>query len=67
MAKLLYKLGFWASNHIKTVLFSTIALFLVTGIAVLTLWFDFDDDMSIPGTSAQNTIELLEEEFPEVK
>ena len=66
MAKLLYKLGFWASNHIKTVLFSTIALFLVTGIAVLTLWFDFDDDMSIPGTSAQNTIELLEEEFPEV-
>jgi len=66
LAKLLYKLGFWASNHIKTVLFSTIALFLVTGIAVLTLWFDFDDDMSIPGTSAQNTIELLEEEFPEV-
>ena len=66
MAKLLYKLGFWASNHIKTVLFSTIALFLVTGIAVLTLWFDFDDDMSIPGTSAQNTIELLEEQFPEV-
>lgn len=66
MAKLLYKLGFWASNHIKTVLFSTIALFLVTGIAVLTVWFDFDDDMSIPGTSAQNTIELLEEEFPEV-
>ena len=66
MAKLLYKLGFWASNHIKTVLFSTIALFLVTGIAVLALWFDFDDDMSIPGTSAQNTIELLEEEFPEV-
>ncbi|MGM9945014.1 MAG: MMPL family transporter [Lysinibacillus sp.] len=66
MAKLLYKLGFWASNHIKTVLFSTIALFLVMGIAVLTLWFDFDDDMSIPGTSAQNTIELLEEQFPEV-
>ena len=33
---------------------------------MLTLWFDFDDDMSIPGTSAQNTIELLEEEFPEV-
>ena len=66
MARLLYKLGFWASNHIKTVLFSTITLFLVMGIAVLTLWFDFDDDMSIPGTSAQNTIELLEEEFPEV-
>lgn len=66
MAKLLYKLGFWASNHAKTVLFSTIGLFLLVGILVVTLWFDFDDDMSIPGTSAQNTIELLEEEFPEV-
>lgn len=66
MAKLLYKLGFWASNHVKTVLFSTIGLFLLVGILVVTLWFDFDDDMSIPGTSAQNTIELLEDEFPEV-
>lgn len=66
MAKLLYKLGFWATNHIKTVLFTTIGLFLATAVAVLVLWFDFDDDMSIPGTSAQNTIELLEEEFPEV-
>lgn len=66
MAKLLYKLGFWASNHARTVLFSTIGLFLLVGILVVTLWFDFDDDMSIPGTSAQNTIELLEDEFPEV-
>lgn len=66
MAKLLYKLGFWATNHIKTVLFTTIGLFLATAVAVLVLWFDFDDDMSIPGTSAQNTIELLEKEFPEV-
>lgn len=47
-------------------LFSTIGLFLLVGILVVTLWFDFDDDMSIPGTSAQNTIELLEDEFPEV-
>lgn len=48
------------------VLFSTVGLFLLVGILVVTLWFDFDDDMSIPGTSAQNTIELLEDEFPEV-
>lgn len=66
MAKLFYKLGFWATNHAKAVLFSAIALLLVVGGSVLALWFDFDDDMSIPGTSAQNTIELLEEEFPEV-
>lgn len=66
MAKLLYKLGFWATNHAKAVLFSAIALLLAAGVAVLVLWFDFDDDMSIPGTPAQNTIEMLEEEFPEV-
>lgn len=66
MAKLLYKLGFWATNHAKAVLFSAIALLLGAGVAVLVLWFDFDDDMSIPGTPAQNTIEMLEEEFPEV-
>ena len=66
MAKLLYKLGFWATNHAKAILFSAVALLLAVGVAVLVLWFDFDDDMSIPGTSAQNTIEMLEEEFPEV-
>lgn len=66
MAKLLYKLGFWASNHAKTVIFSAIGLFLATAIATVVLWFDFDDDMSIPGTSAQNTVEMLEKEFPEV-
>lgn len=66
MAKVLYKLGMWATNHAKVVLISSIILLLAIGVTVLTLWFDFDDDMSIPGTSAQNTIELLEKEFPEV-
>lgn len=63
---MLYKLGFWASNHAKAVLFASMGLFLLVGILVVTIWFDFDEDMSIPGTSAQNTIELLEDEFPEV-
>lgn len=66
MAKMLYKLGYWASNHAKTVLFSAVALFLAVAITAVTMWFDFDDDMSIPGTSAQNTVEMLEKEFPEV-
>ena len=66
MAKLLYKLGFWATNHAKAVLISAVALLISIAVTVLVLWFDFDDDMSIPGTSAQNTIEMLEEEFPEV-
>ena len=66
MAKLLYKLGFWATNHAKAVLFSFIAVLLLVGGSVVALWFDFDDDMSIPGIDAQNTLELLEKEFPEV-
>ncbi|WP_128102221.1 MMPL family transporter [Paenibacillus sp. DCT19] len=66
MAKQLYRLGLWATNHAKMLFFSTIGLLLVLGAAVLLLWFNFDDDMSIPGTPAQNTIELLEQEFPEV-
>lgn len=66
MAKVLYKLGLWTTYHAKKVLIFAIALLLAVGGAVLTMWFDFDDDMSIPGTAAQNTIELLEEEFPEV-
>ena len=66
MAKLLYKLGYWAADHVKTVLFSTLALFIALGAVVLGMGMNFNDDMSIPGTSAQNTIELLEEKFPEV-
>jgi len=66
LAKQLYRLGLWATNHAKTVLFSTIGLLVALGVAVLILWFNFDDDMSIPGTPAQNTIEMLEQEFPEV-
>ena len=66
VAKLLYKLGFWATNHVKTVLFTTLLLFVVLGGIVAALGMDFDDDMSIPGTSAQDTIKMLQEEFPEV-
>ena len=66
MAKLLYKLGFFATNHAKAVLFGAIAILLAVAATVLITWFEFDDDMSIPGTSAQNTIEMLEKEFPEV-
>lgn len=66
MAKLLYKLGFWAAGHAKTVIFTALGLFLATAIAAAILWFDFDDDMSIPGTKAQTTVEMLEKDFPEV-
>lgn len=66
MAKRLYRLGLWATAHAKKVLWAAIGLLIALGIGVLALWFNFDDDMSIPGTSAQNTVEMLEREFPEV-
>ncbi len=66
MAKLLYKLGFFASRKAKLVISTAIVLLLTIGGVALALGFNFDDDMSIPGTPAQKTIEMLEEEFPEV-
>lgn len=66
MTKGLYKLGFWAAEHAKTVVFAAIGILVAMGILVATMWFDFDDDMSIPGTPAQKTIEMLEKDFPEV-
>lgn len=66
MAKGLYKLGFWAAGHAKTVVFAAIGVLVAMGILVATMWFDFDDDMSVPGTPAQKTIEMLEKDFPEV-
>lgn len=66
MAKLLYKLGYFATRKAKLVIASAIALLLTVGVIALVLGINFDDDMSIPGTPAQETIEMLEKEFPEV-
>lgn len=66
MAKLLYKLGYFASRKAKLIIAAAIAILLAVGVIALALGINFDDDMSIPGTPAQETIEMLEEEFPEV-
>src|SRR5690606_25319866 len=66
MAKYLYRLGQWSIRHSKAVIFAAVALLLVMGGLVLGFGFEFDEDLSIPGTSSQDTIELLKEEFPEV-
>lgn len=66
MAKYLYKLGQWSIHHAKAVIISAIALFLVMAGLVLGFWFEFDEDLSIPGTSSQDTIEMLKEDFPEM-
>ena len=66
MAKLLYKLGYFATNKAKLVIASAIAILLAVGAIAAVLGMNFDDDMSIPGTPAQETIEMLEKQFPEV-
>lgn len=66
MAKLLYKLGYFATRKAKLVIASAFALLLTVGVIAIALGINFDDDMSIPGTPAQETIEMLESEFPEV-
>lgn len=66
MAKILYKLGLFASKKAKLVIVSAIIILLAVGSIAVVLGINFDDDMSIPGTPAQDTIEMLEKEFPEV-
>jgi len=66
MAKLLYKLGLFASKKAKLVIASAILILVAVGAIAVVLGINFDDDMSIPGTPAQETIEMLEKEFPEV-
>lgn len=66
MAKLLYKLGFFATRKAKLVVAAALAILLTVGVIAAVLGINFDDDMSIPGTPAQETIEMLEKEFPEV-
>ncbi|QKX50007.1 MMPL family transporter [Planococcus glaciei] len=66
MAKYLYKLGQWSMNHAKAVIAAALILLLVMGGLVLGYGFEFDEDLSIPGTSSQDTIEMMKEEFPEV-
>ena len=66
MAKLLYKLGLFASKKAKLVIASAIIILVAVGAIAAVLGINFDDDMSIPGTPAQETIEMLEKEFPEV-
>lgn len=66
MAKLLYKLGFFVTSKAKLVIAAALAFLLAVGVTALLFGLNFDDDMFIPGTAAQETIEMLEEEFPEV-
>ncbi|MEI2403041.1 MMPL family transporter [Niallia taxi] len=63
MAKYLYKLGKWAANHKKRVIFGTIGILIIIAVAALSLGPSFSDEMSIPGTESTKAGEVLNKEF----
>lgn len=63
MAKYLYKLGKWAANHKKRVIFGTIGILIIFAVTALSLGPSFSDEMSIPGTESAKAGEVLNKEF----
>ncbi|RUS50208.1 hypothetical protein QI30_19480, partial [Kurthia sp. 3B1D] len=66
MAKLLYKLGLFSTRHPKSIIAGLLAILIAVGVMAVVLGPQLKDDMTIPGTPAQDTIDMLKEEFPEV-
>ncbi len=65
MATFLYRLGRFSFRRRWSVLGAWVALLVAVGIGALTLSGETTDSISIPGTEAQEAINLLEERFPE--
>ncbi|WP_127531643.1 MMPL family transporter [Paenibacillus kobensis] len=63
MAKYLYRLGQWSVNKRKGVLFSTLAILIVLGIATLSLGSAFSKELTIPNTPADRAGKVISEEF----
>lgn len=66
VAKLLYKLGLFSTRHPKSIIAGLLAILIAVGVMAGVLGPQLKDDMTIPGTPAQDTIDMLKEEFPEV-
>lgn len=67
MAKYLYKLGHWAVENRKKVVFGALALLVAAAIIALRMGPTFSSGMSIPGTESEKAGKLLEKEFPTLK
>nr|WP_256855952.1 MMPL family transporter [Terribacillus halophilus] len=64
IAKLLYKLGKWAVNHRKTIVFGALALLVVLGLVTAKMGTAFNEDLSIPNTPAEEANDVLRDAFP---
>lgn len=64
MAKLLYRLGFWSAKNRIKVLLGSITLLVAAAIVALSMGIHFGEETSIPGLASQQTLEVMEKEFP---
>ncbi|MDA1770266.1 MMPL family transporter [Bacillus cereus] len=63
MAKYLYKLGHWAVNHRKKVIFSALAILIAFVLIGVNMGSSFNDEMSIPNTPADKAGKVIKKEF----
>ena len=64
MAALLHRLGAWTHRHRRTVLVTWLAVLIALGALAATAGGAYEDDFSIPGSRAQQTLRTVTEQFP---
>ncbi len=65
MSSFLYRLGRWVAQRAKLVLVVWLVALLGSGIVAVAAGGELQDDLTIPGTEAQEGIDVLERQFPE--
>ena len=65
MAELLYRLGRFASRHVKTVVALWVAVLAIAGVGYAAGAGTLSDSFSIPGTPTQEVTDQLADEMPE--
>ncbi|AIC95762.1 MMPL family transporter [Shouchella lehensis] len=66
MANLLFNIAKWSITHSKKVISSTVALLAVLAIIGLNLGLNFEEEMTIPGTQADDAATIITENFIDV-
>ncbi|MGM0922935.1 MAG: MMPL family transporter [Bacillota bacterium] len=64
MAKYLYRLGNWAVENSRKVLFGSIGILITMVIVAVSMGPAFNETMSIPGTKSEMAGKVLNEAFP---
>ncbi|MEK3659556.1 MMPL family transporter [Paenibacillus sp. FSL F4-0236] len=67
MATFLYKLGRFAAQKRKTVLFGTLAVLIIAVSLGLGMGIHLNGEMTIPGTKSEEAMKVLKEEFSQGK